>query len=110
MKTGCHNFDGKCTWYVCGCDGYELAASINKGRILGVQRTMNCNAATAMRVCEWWMQNAHGNPPPNPHAAALGRLGGKAKSKAKASAARANGKFGGWPKGKKRKPSSIQRL
>jgi hypothetical protein len=41
----------------------------------------------------------------NPHAVALGRRGGKAKSEAKAAAARANAKKGGWPKGKKRKPS-----
>jgi len=35
-------------------------------------------------------------------AAALGRLGGKAKSPAKAAAAKANGAKGGWPKGRKR--------
>jgi len=33
----------------------------------------------------------------------LGRLGGLAKSEAKAVAARANAKLGGWPKGKRRK-------
>ena len=38
----------------------------------------------------------------NPAAVALGRLGGKATSEAKASAARENAKLGGWPKGKKR--------
>lgn len=36
-------------------------------------------------------------------AAALGRLGGQSKSKAKVAAAKRNGKLGGWPKGKKRK-------
>lgn len=36
-------------------------------------------------------------------AAALGRLGGRKKSKAKAAAARRNGKKGGRPKGKKAK-------
>lgn len=40
----------------------------------------------------------------NPHAAELGRLGGSVKSEAKAKAARANAKKGGWPKGRKRKP------
>jgi hypothetical protein len=44
-------------------------------------------------------------PTKNPHAVALGRRGGQAKSEAKAAAARANAKKGGWPKGKKRKPS-----
>lgn len=34
----------------------------------------------------------------NPHAVALGRKGGKAKTVAKADAARANGKKGGRPK------------
>lgn len=34
----------------------------------------------------------------NPHAVALGRLGGKKKSQAKADAVRANGKKGGRPK------------
>lgn len=38
----------------------------------------------------------------NPAAVALGRLGGKATSEAKASAARENAKKGGWPKGKTR--------
>lgn len=36
-------------------------------------------------------------------AALLGRKGGQAKSPAKAAAARANGKKGGWPKGRPRK-------
>jgi hypothetical protein len=40
----------------------------------------------------------------NPHAVALGRVGGKSRSKAKVAAARRNAKLGGWPKGKKRKP------
>ena len=38
----------------------------------------------------------------NPAAVALGKLGGSAKSKRKAVAARANAKLGGWPKGRKR--------
>ncbi len=42
--------------------------------------------------------------PKNPAAVALGRLGGKATSPAKAAAARRNAKLGGWPKGKARKP------
>lgn len=33
-----------------------------------------------------------------------GKLGGKSTSAAKAAAARLNGKKGGWPKGRKRKP------
>ena len=37
-------------------------------------------------------------------AAMLGRKGGQATSRAKAAAARENGKKGGWPKGRKRKP------
>lgn len=37
----------------------------------------------------------------NPAAQTLGRLGGKVKSKAKAKAARDNGKLGGRPKRKK---------
>ena len=41
---------------------------------------------------------------PKEAAAALGRLGGKAKSEAKTAAARKNAKKGGWPKGKPRKP------
>ena len=40
----------------------------------------------------------------NPAAVALGRLGGKATSEAKARAVRENAKLGGWPKGKPRKP------
>lgn len=39
-------------------------------------------------------------------ARALGAIGGKAKSKAKASAARRNGKKGGRPKGSKNKPKA----
>jgi hypothetical protein len=39
------------------------------------------------------------NPRKNPHAVALGRRGGKAKSKAKTAAVRENGKKGGRPKG-----------
>ncbi len=35
---------------------------------------------------------------------AWGKKGGKAKSEAKATAARKNAKLGGWPKGKPRKP------
>lgn len=55
----------------------------------------------------------------NPHAVALGRLGGKiggkAKSLAKAAAARANAKKGGYPKGRPRKqaevtPTMIQKI
>ena len=38
-------------------------------------------------------------------AADLGRLGGRATSPAKAAAARANGRKGGWPKGRPRKPA-----
>ena len=38
----------------------------------------------------------------NPAAQSLGRLGGLAKSKAKAEASRANGKLGGRPKKPKR--------
>jgi hypothetical protein len=34
----------------------------------------------------------------NPNAVALGKLGGKVKSNAKAKAARANGKLGGRPR------------
>ena len=45
----------------------------------------------------------------NPAAVALGRLGGKATSEAKASAARENAKKGGWPKGKPRKPKRVAR-
>jgi hypothetical protein len=40
----------------------------------------------------------------NPHAVALGKLGGSAKSPAKTEAARKNAKKGGWPKGRKRTP------
>lgn len=42
----------------------------------------------------------------NPAAQALGRLGGAAKSPAKAEAARKNGRKGGWPKGRKRGPKA----
>lgn len=41
----------------------------------------------------------------NPHAVALGRRGGQARSAAKTQAVRENAKKGGWPKGKPRKPS-----
>jgi hypothetical protein len=47
---------------------------------------------------------------PNPHAAALGRLGGSAKSKAKTRAARKNAKKGGWPKGRPRRISAAELL
>lgn len=43
----------------------------------------------------------------NPTAAALGRLGGKARSAAKTKAARENAKKGGWPKGRPRKPQEA---
>lgn len=39
----------------------------------------------------------------NPHAVALGRLGGRAKSKEKILAAKKNGKKGGRPLGSKNK-------
>jgi len=47
----------------------------------------------------------------NPHdaASALGRLGGKARSAAKTKAARENGKRGGWPKGRPRKPQEASK-
>lgn len=41
----------------------------------------------------------------DPNAVALGRKGGKAKSAAKTKAVQQNGKLGGWPKGRKRKPA-----
>lgn len=48
----------------------------------------------------------------NPNAVALGRLGGLAtkgiSTPAKAKAARENGKKGGWPKGRKRKPQKVE--
>jgi hypothetical protein len=40
----------------------------------------------------------------HPAAVALGKLGGRVRSEAKAKAARENAKKGGWPKGKKRGP------
>ena len=40
----------------------------------------------------------------NPAAVALGTLGGRVTSDAKAKAARENGKKGGYPKGRKRGP------
>jgi len=40
----------------------------------------------------------------NPHAAALGRLGGKAKSPAKSKSARENGRKGGRPRKEKPEP------
>jgi hypothetical protein len=43
----------------------------------------------------------------NPAAVALGRLGGRKRSAAKAAAARLNGRKGGWPKGRPRKPKSV---
>ncbi len=42
----------------------------------------------------------------NPHAAALGKLGGKAKSPAKTATARANGRKGGRPKSKVKLPEA----
>lgn len=45
----------------------------------------------------------------NPHAQALGRKGGQAKSKTKAKASRANGRNGGRPK-KERKPGQWHRV
>lgn len=44
----------------------------------------------------------------NPHAQALGKLGGKVRSEAKTKAARKNAKKGGWPKGRPRKTKSKQ--
>ena len=43
-------------------------------------------------------------------AAALGSLGGQSKSAAKTAAVRENGKLGGRPKGKPRKPKRSARL
>jgi hypothetical protein len=43
----------------------------------------------------------------NPHAVALGRMGGAVRSEAKKKAARENAKKGGWKKGRKRKPRSA---
>jgi len=43
----------------------------------------------------------------NPHAVALGRLGGKKKSEAKAAAVRENGKKGGRPKKTKNETINI---
>lgn len=43
-------------------------------------------------------------PTKNPHAVALGRVGGSRRSCAKTIAVRANGKLGGRPKTKKEKP------
>jgi hypothetical protein len=43
----------------------------------------------------------------NPAAVALGRLGGLVKSDKKSKSSPENGKLGGWPKGKPRKPSST---
>lgn len=40
----------------------------------------------------------------NPAAVALGALGGKSTSEAKKAAARENGKLGGYPKGRPRRP------
>ena len=40
----------------------------------------------------------------NPAAVALGKLGGRVRSEAKTQAARENGKKGGYPKGRQRKP------
>lgn len=40
----------------------------------------------------------------NPAAVALGRLGGRSKSQAKAEAVRANGRKGGRPKGSRNRP------
>lgn len=42
----------------------------------------------------------------NPHAVALGRKGGKVKSKAKTEAVRKNGKLGGRPR--KRAPAGME--
>lgn len=39
----------------------------------------------------------------NPAAVALGKLGGRVRSEAKTKAAQANGKKGGYPKGRPRK-------
>ena len=43
----------------------------------------------------------------NPHAQALGRLGGQSKSRRKAAASRKNGQKGGWPKGRPRKAPPV---
>jgi hypothetical protein len=40
----------------------------------------------------------------NPHAQAMGSLGGKSTSEAKIKASKENGKKGGYPKGRPRKP------
>jgi hypothetical protein len=44
----------------------------------------------------------------HPAAVALGRLGGRVRSDAKTTAARQNGKKGGWPKGRLRKPAKPE--
>ncbi len=43
-------------------------------------------------------------PRKNPHAQALGKLGGSVRSPAQIAAAKRNAKLGGWPKGRPRKP------
>lgn len=44
----------------------------------------------------------------HPAAVALGRLGGSARTKLKAAAARANARLGGWPKGRpRRRPATA---
>lgn len=45
----------------------------------------------------------------NPHAVALGRMGGAVRSEAKAAASRENGRKGGRPKGSKNKTTAKRK-
>lgn len=69
---------------------------------------MTMTAADEIRSYCAWMRKQRATKISNA-AAALGRLGGSVKSKAKTAAARANGaKSKGWPKGKKRGPRKVR--
>lgn len=78
---------------------YAMDLDNGQKRELDICLTDSPNRAIQMYDCEPW-EEIGWEDITNPAAAALGRI----KTEKKAKASRENGKKGGWPKGKPRKP------